>query len=856
MGLKKINFIKYLTFIVLLIASNALSAQDHDVDLDAIQNGLTNIEKSFKDISKQFDDKKIPTDSLKGVNHVLVVYRDSLFDKSTVLNKELNDANLDLTKLGPAPGEGDPVEPENVTNKRKDLNSKITKVSGLVSSTSVLIDDIGELLNKINDARSSNFLAGIKDRSTSPFSPTLWKEANKELKGVFKSIDDYYSKFWPSFWKDDKRVFNILIILISFLLAIAVFIVPHTAFGKKIDSVFKLPSKFPSIATRLQIISNPLKKALVVFIASCLLYLGGIESRLITSSDGKEFAYHLITNLAIFVFIWYLAKNIFLPNHVVLGNVACAPGKEKQNRYLFVGMILVFLLNQILEIGLKVVGTEMSLFFAQTIISTSIFSFMLFLFFSFKRWKFMGKEIADVKMGNSSDNGKDVVEDKNKQKRRSLAFELVHYLGRAMALILLVLILLEYLSLASFLFQRIVLIVLFFILFRTVKTLAKYAISELNIVKSLIINSSKNNSDSEKLETNEASVYYWLNLSLNIVLFIFFTPLFLNVLGMDWVDINNLMDLLSQGIKVGAITISFKNIFYGIVVFLAVYLSIKWSASMINKQLIAHSNMDSGLRNSIITILNYVGFIIAVIASFPIFGFSFSNITIVAGALSVGIGFGLQNIVVDYLAGFILLIERPIKVGDWIVVSAGEGYVKDINRRFTVIQTFDRAMIIVPNSELISSPVINWFYKNIKGRLVITVGVDYNSDPDKVKELLLKCANDHPSIVLSPKPSVILAGYGDHSIDFELRGFVKNVDNGYDVKSELRFSIIERFKEAGIVMPVSQRGIQIKKVDDGLIDNKITKVDPPKKKPVKKSVKKPIHKKDTNDAGPPKTAKK
>ena len=112
MGLKKRNFIKYLIFIVLLISSNSLNAQDKDADLDAIQNGLANIEKSCKDFSKQFDDKKLPSDSLKGINHVLVVYRDSLFDMSAVLKKDLNDANLSLAQLGPAPVEGDPSEPE------------------------------------------------------------------------------------------------------------------------------------------------------------------------------------------------------------------------------------------------------------------------------------------------------------------------------------------------------------------------------------------------------------------------------------------------------------------------------------------------------------------------------------------------------------------------------------------------------------------------------------------------------------------------------------------------------------------------------------------------------------------------
>lgn len=807
-GFIKGELTKYISIFVLLIVSFTLSAQDAE-DLKAITKGLSNVEKSCNKISKEFDDNKIPSDSLKGTNELLIVYRDSVFAMSDDLKKDLNDANLNLTQLGPAPDEGDPAEPKNVTEKRSDLNSQISKISGLITSSNVLNDDIEKLIKTISNARSSVFLEGITDRTASPFSPDLWKHARKELKDVIKNIKDYYSGFWTSFWKDDKRNLNIFLLIISILLSIAVLLFPKSKFGEKITSAFKLESDIPSIENKLRLISKPLYKTLLIFLSTFVLVWGLSESGII-DNEGKDYAYKVIIAISVSVFIWYLAKNVFIPNQFVWGKVICAPGKDNHNRYLFVGMILIFITNEIIDIGLKNWGAEMSLVLVHAVISTSLFSVLLFMFFSFKNWVYDGGK--DSKTKNPSTSKSEVKKDKIKQSKKVIGYELIIYIGSAIAIILLAEIVLEYLRLANFLFQHIVLVTLFFILFNTVKTLAQYLVTHLKFIDSFANSTSSSSNprpNSIKTESRKESVYFWLNLVLNIVLTILAFPLFLYALGMDWLDIKSWMDFLSKGFKIGAITISFKNIFSGIVVFLSVYLSIKWAASVINKQLQEHSNMDSGLRNSIIKILNYIGIIIAIIASFPIFGFSFSNVAIVAGALSVGIGFGLQNIVLDYFSGLILLIERPVKIGDWVVVSAGEGYIKDIRGRVTTIQTWDRAIIIVPNSELINSPVQNWFYENIEGRIVVTVGVDYSTDIDRAKEILLKSAEDHPLIVTSPKPSVILASYGENSVNFELRGFIKNIDNGYTVKSQLRHSIFDKFGDAGIVIPIPQRDIHM-----------------------------------------------
>ena len=294
------------------------------------------------------------------------------------------------------------------------------------------------------------------------------------------------------------------------------------------------------------------------------------------------------------------------------------------------------------------------------------------------------------------------------------------------------------------------------------------------------------------------------------MLIILSAPVFLFTLGIDWIDINHWVHLFLTGFKIGGITVSFKNIFDGVFTFVLIIVAVRWTTSIINKRLQEYTNLDSGVRNSLVTLLNYAGVVIALFTAIPMLGFNFSNITVVAGALSVGIGFGLQNIVKDFVSGLILLIDRPVKLGDWVVLTSGQGYVKEIKGRVTIIQTFDRSNIIVPNSELVTLPVKNWFYGNKQGRVRVKVGVDYSSDPEQVREVLLQCANDHQSILISPKPYVIWEDFGDSSINFELRSYVSNSDNAYLVRSDLHFSIHKALKDAGITIPFPQRDLHIK----------------------------------------------
>ncbi len=238
-----------------------------------------------------------------------------------------------------------------------------------------------------------------------------------------------------------------------------------------------------------------------------------------------------------------------------------------------------------------------------------------------------------------------------------------------------------------------------------------------------------------------------------------------------------------------------------------------WFQGQMRKRWVNKMPMERGAREAMVTMIGYLGVAIAILVTLGVAGLDYSNLAIVAGALSLGIGFGLQNIVNNFVSGLILLFERPIKTGDWIVVGNTEGHVKRIRIRATQIETFDRADVIVPNSELISGQVTNWMLHNQRGRIRVPIGVAYGSDTQKVKEILLEIANQHPEVIVDANlsgPQVMFHGFGDSALDFELRCFIKNIDDRINVISDLNFAIDAAFRENHIEIPFPQRDLHVK----------------------------------------------
>ncbi|MBP3687113.1 MAG: mechanosensitive ion channel family protein [Alphaproteobacteria bacterium] len=252
------------------------------------------------------------------------------------------------------------------------------------------------------------------------------------------------------------------------------------------------------------------------------------------------------------------------------------------------------------------------------------------------------------------------------------------------------------------------------------------------------------------------------------------------------------------GFKVGGIQISLVAIVAGLLVFLISLTLTKVFRNRLSNNLLSRINMDEGIKHSLVSGVTFTGFIISVILAVAAMGVDLSNLAFIAGALSVGIGFGLQDVIKNLVSGIIILFERPFKVGDWVILGGEEGKIKQINIRSTELETFTRRSVIIPNATLISSSLVNLTHGNNWQRQSILVGVSYDSDADLVTKLLLECVKSSKKVAKVPQPYVVFKDFASSSLDFEVRFYVSDIWSGWSASSDIRYEILRRFREEGI----------------------------------------------------------
>ena len=346
-------------------------------------------------------------------------------------------------------------------------------------------------------------------------------------------------------------------------------------------------------------------------------------------------------------------------------------------------------------------------------------------------------------------------------------------------------------------FATILTLAVIFALF-VIFTLIAFLFSEI-----IIRNQNKNIQES----TSKGSLF---NVFLAFILACCAIPLLALIWGARVVDIQDVWLSLKDGIVLGDTRISISDFITFVIIFFIGYTLTRLLQSALRLSVLPNTKIDTGAQNALVTGVGYIGIFFSALIAITSMGLDLSSLAIVAGALSVGIGFGLQAIVSNFLSGIILLVERPIKVGDWIQVGAYSGYVSKIAVRSTTIDTFDQANVIIPNADFISGTVTNMTHLSKRGRVKVPVGVAYDSDPVFVKEILMDIVSSNANILKSPGPSVFLLGFGPDSIDFEIRGILRDVNSITSTRSEINFEILRRFAQEGIEIPFGQRDITIK----------------------------------------------
>lgn len=303
-----------------------------------------------------------------------------------------------------------------------------------------------------------------------------------------------------------------------------------------------------------------------------------------------------------------------------------------------------------------------------------------------------------------------------------------------------------------------------------------------------------------------------IGLLLKAIVVILSVPLILLQWGYSWPEVYDWYSQLFFGFRVGNTQVSIAVLLASVMVFGLAYGAARLFQGWLDERVLKAAGISGGLRDSIRVGVGYSGVVIATLVAFSYAGFDLSNLAILAGAFSVGIGFGLQSIVNNFVSGLILLAERPIRVGDLVVVGGEEGYVRKISVRSTEVETSERASVVIPNSYFITEKVKNWTLRDNRRRIAIPVKVANGSDPRAVKTILLKVAQDHPSVLTLPAPSFDFEDFGVDGLTFKLYAFV-DVRAGGNVTADLRIAILEAFQEAGILIPSRHAEVTLQTID-------------------------------------------
>jgi potassium-dependent mechanosensitive channel len=677
-----------------------------------------------------------------------------------------------LTALGPPPADGETPDAPAVHDERKTLEAEKKNINALLGKSAQLSQRINGLADQVAERRRQLFASSLSQRVdvNFAFGGEVTGAAANEVSALARQFSSWSRFVWKFRYQD-------ILTATFFALLAAAFIV----IGGRwlVGDLYRRDPQVtePSYLSRLSVgfWSTLIPSVSVAVFLAATYFLFDYFN--VLRSDVKPVIASAFNVAAIVYFIHRLARALFSPDLPNWQLIRAASAPARILIWLITAAALVRGLDFIGEVLNETLDSPLSLTIAKSLVSIILVGLLILV-------------IAFVNPIASEDEGKP------RPWPRA-----VRILLALLALAPVTAAVLGYVGLARFVSQQIVvtgaILVTMYLGFQSARALSEEgAFANTSLGKAL-----QEQYKVEPVMLGHSGVF--VSVLVNLLVLAAGIPMILLQWRFQWDDIRSWIITALTGFQIGSVTISLIGIFVGICVFFIGYLITRWFQRWLDGNILTRGKVDSGVRNSIKTALGYAGTAIAGLIGISVAGIDLSSLALVAGALSLGIGFGLQNIVSNFVSGLILLAERPFKVGDWIEAGGTSGIVKKISVRATEIETFHKQTVMLPNSVLINAAVGNWTHRNKLGRLDIPVGISYKSDPTLAQSVLLEIGKQHPLVMKNPEPFVLFQGFGDNRMNFELRVHLMDITNSALVQTELRNQILSAFAANSIEIPAA-----------------------------------------------------
>ncbi len=777
-----------LSLVLSLFLSLAAFAQDaphpKQEELDRLSTKLGSIEAAIDQTST--DDA-----ALVKLRLDLESFAKSLIDFGVSLRPRVSAINQRLDELGAAPKEGDPPEPEPLTKERTSLQQEKALINSMLAAAENLSIRANDAIEKIGGLRRNLFTTTLFKRTDvgGAIGSATWGDFKSEAAKSWDQVDSRL-RFLTTFRPNDL----LAAIGLSLVIGIATYLAVRRAFRLLADmDEWGEDDETESTAAQLSYIS----KLTVAFWGTAIPSLAFAASLAVTlaliiyfdvfTGDTLEFAEALLVSAAAIYFIQRLASALLSPRQPGRRLILVSDRAARLIYFLVVALAVIHILDYFFGRVFVTLSSPLNLTVAKSLISSLAISLVLIL-------------IAIVKPFDHPETGA------AKGWPRYVRIPIL-----VMAVIIIAAAVSGYIGLARFLAAQIVvtgaILATMYIGVQSGHVLAAQSVFPRSTLGARL----------KGLFSLSDTALDQLGLLLSFCIYaaviIIGVPLILLQWGFNRLDIQSWLYRILTDIRIGTISISLIGIIFGILLFSVGFLLTRRFQSWLDGAVMVRSRVDPGVRNSVRTIVGYAGIVVAAMIGLSAAGFDLSSLALVAGALSLGIGFGLQNIVNNFVSGLILLAERPFKVGDWIVAGGTAGFVRKISVRATEIETFQHQTVILPNSELINGAVGNWTHRDHMGRIEIRVGVAYGVNPRKVHDLLMEVAAKQSGVLRYPEASVAFLGFGDSSLDFELRVHLSEVLDQIQVANNLRFGIYDILEKNDIPIPFPQRDVNLRMPD-------------------------------------------